>query len=141
MNCKVTWFLENNRALSKFLYGILHYLISAIKLQQNQSIKNNFISTTLATLRQFRLRIFTGKKHLQIKLGRFRKAWIWHQSNSLYQILKLKQNFRKNKLVTDKFPFFVISPFCTLHSIYLNIGFWQSSFAWKWWVFNLSTFD
>ena len=26
-----TWFLENNRALSKFLYGILHYLISIIK--------------------------------------------------------------------------------------------------------------
>ena len=26
------WFLENNRALSKFLYGILHYLISIIKL-------------------------------------------------------------------------------------------------------------
>ena len=27
-----TWFLENNRALSKFLYGILHYLISVSKL-------------------------------------------------------------------------------------------------------------
>ena len=27
-----TWFLENNRALSKFLYGISHYLISIIKL-------------------------------------------------------------------------------------------------------------
>ena len=27
-----TWFLEKNRALSKFLYGILHYLISIIKL-------------------------------------------------------------------------------------------------------------
>ena len=25
------WFLENNRALSKFLNGILHYLISIIK--------------------------------------------------------------------------------------------------------------
>ena len=23
-----TWFLENNRGLSKFLYGVLHYLIS-----------------------------------------------------------------------------------------------------------------
>ena len=28
-----TWFLENNRALPKFLYGILHYVISIIKLQ------------------------------------------------------------------------------------------------------------
>ena len=27
-----TWFLEDNRALSKFLYGILHCLISIIKL-------------------------------------------------------------------------------------------------------------
>ena len=27
-----TWFLENNRALPKFLYGILHYVISIIKL-------------------------------------------------------------------------------------------------------------
>ena len=26
-----TWFLENNRALSKFLYGVLHYLISIMK--------------------------------------------------------------------------------------------------------------
>ena len=34
-----TWFLKNNRALSKCSYGILHYLISIIKLQKNQSIK------------------------------------------------------------------------------------------------------
>ena len=27
-----TWFFENNRALSKVLYGILHYLISIINL-------------------------------------------------------------------------------------------------------------
>ena len=26
-----TWFLGNNRALSKFLYGVSHYLISIIK--------------------------------------------------------------------------------------------------------------
>ena len=28
---QIAWFLENNGALSKFLHGILHYLISAIK--------------------------------------------------------------------------------------------------------------
>ena len=28
-----TWFLKNNRVLPKFLYGILHYLISIIKLE------------------------------------------------------------------------------------------------------------
>ena len=27
-----TWFLENNRALSKFLFGTLNYLISINKL-------------------------------------------------------------------------------------------------------------
>ena len=27
-----TWFFENNRALSKFLYGILNYPISITKL-------------------------------------------------------------------------------------------------------------
>ena len=27
-----TWFFENNRALSKILYGILRYFISTIKL-------------------------------------------------------------------------------------------------------------
>ena len=26
-----TWFLENNRALSKFLYGVSHYLVNIIK--------------------------------------------------------------------------------------------------------------
>ena len=26
-----SWFLENNGALFKFLYGVLHYLISIIK--------------------------------------------------------------------------------------------------------------
>ena len=46
-----TWFLENNRVLSKFLYGILHYLISITKLSKNQSEKANFILTTEATLR------------------------------------------------------------------------------------------
>ena len=30
-----TWFLGNKRALSKFKYWILHYLISIIKLQNN----------------------------------------------------------------------------------------------------------
>ena len=32
-----TWFLENNRALSKFLYGVLHYLISITKLSKKMS--------------------------------------------------------------------------------------------------------
>ena len=49
---------------------------------------------------------------------------IWvvvHQINSLEEVLKLKQNFQKNKVITGKTPFFVIGPFCTHHSIFLNI--------------------
>ena len=45
-----------------------------------------------------------------------------HQINSLYEVLKLKQIFWKNELVTGKTPFLVIGPFCTPHSICLNIG-------------------
>ena len=45
-----TWFLEKNTALSNFLYGILHYLISITRLKKNQVIKFNFTSTTRATL-------------------------------------------------------------------------------------------
>ena len=47
-----TWFLENIRALPNFLDGILHYLISIIVLQKNQSIKSNF---TLRRNSQFTL--------------------------------------------------------------------------------------
>ena len=49
---KNTYFLANSRALSKFLYGILHYLISISKSQKNQSIKPNFILGTRSTLRR-----------------------------------------------------------------------------------------
>ena len=44
----------------------------------------------------------------QTKLQRFPKVWIWtfgwlvHQINSLYEVLKLKRNFRKNEVVTGK---------------------------------------
>ena len=38
-------------------------------------------------------------------------------------ILTLKQNFQKNKVVTGKTPFFVIGPLCCYHFICLKIGF------------------
>ena len=93
------------------------------------------------------LRILTGKKQPQIKLERFQEVWIWtsgwlvDQINSLCEGLKLKQNFQKTKIVTGKCPFYVIGPSCTPHSICLNIGFWQGSFAWKHCVFNANTFN
>ena len=41
----------------------------------------------------------------------------------LTAVLKLKQNFQKNKVVTGKTPFFVIGPLCCYHFICLKIGF------------------
>ena len=83
----------------------------------------------------------------RLKIQRLRKIGVWifgsllHRINSFKEILKLKQIFQKNKIVTGKTPLFVISSFCCLHSICLNIGFWESSFEWKWCVFNLSGFN
>ena len=83
---------------------------------------------------QLQIKILTGKTHSQIKLKRLRNVWIWcifgqlvHQINYLEEILILKLNFQKNEVVSGKSPFFVIGPFCTPHSICLNIGFWQVS--------------
>ena len=46
-----------------------------------------------------------------------------HQVNYLYEVPKLKQNFRKNEAVTGKTLFFLISPSRTPRSTVLNIGF------------------
>ena len=82
-------------------------------------------------------RILTGKNHRQVKLQRLQKVQIWafelliKQINSFLEVLKLKQNFQKNKLLTGKTPFFVIEPFCSHHFICLNIGFRYGNFVWK----------
>ena len=76
-----------------------------------------------------KLKILTGEKHPKIKLQGLRKIRIWtfgplvHQINSFQEVLKLKQIFQKNKVVTCKTPLFVIGPFCNRHSICLNTGF------------------
>ena len=67
------------------------------------------------------LRILTGKKHRQKKLWAF--GSLEQQINSLKEVLKLKENFKKNKVVNGETRFFVIGPFCTHHSICLNTGF------------------
>ena len=75
------------------------------------------------------LRILTGKKHPKIKLQRLRKIRIWtfgslvHQINSFQEVLKLNLIFQKNKAVTGKTQLFVMSQFCSRHSICLSIGF------------------
>ena len=49
-------------------------------------------------------------------------GWFVHQINSSYEVLKLKQSFRKNKLVTGKTPFFAIDTFCTPQTICLTLA-------------------
>ena len=77
------------------------------------------------------------KKHRQMKLQRLQKVQIWafglliQQIDSLQEVLKLKQNFQKNKVVTGKPPFFLIGPFCSHHFICLNTGFRYNSFVRK----------
>ena len=49
--------------------------------------------------------------------------WVIGTSNQLFiRVPRMKQNFQKNKVVTAKTPFFVIGPFCTHHSICLNMA-------------------
>ena len=48
---QITWFLGNNRALSKFRYRILYNLISITKLEKNHSVGTNFKLTAQVTLR------------------------------------------------------------------------------------------
>ena len=73
--------------------------------------------------------ILIGKKNPKMKFQRLGKIRIWtfaslvHQINSFQEVLKLETIFQKNKVVTGKDTFFVIGPFCSRHSICLNIGF------------------
>ena len=48
---QITWVLRNNRALSKFKYQILHYLISIIKSKNISPSKNNFTFTHTSYLK------------------------------------------------------------------------------------------
>ena len=43
-------------------------------------------------------------------------------SRFIEEVLKLRQNFRKNKVITGKTPFFVTGLFCTSHSIFLTLA-------------------
>ena len=48
---------------------------------------------------------------------------IWVVGQLFRRGFSTETKFLKNVLVSGKTPFFMISPFCTLHSICLNIGF------------------
>ena len=134
--------------LYKFIGNNCHLRLSSKFIQTQKRFSNSLDKTSILTWKLIvALRILSGKKHPKIKLQHLRKIWIWTfgflvpQINSVSEVLKLEQIFQKNKVVTGKTPLFVIGPFCSRHSIYLNISFWQSSFEWKWCVFNLSGFS
>ena len=68
--------------------------------------------------------------------------WVVGSSNQLFITGSYTETkLSKNKADTDKTAFFVIGPFCTSHSICLNIGFWEGSFVWICYAFNCSAFN
>ena len=74
------------------------------------------------------LKILTEKKHPQRNFQRLKSMnmaiWMVGTSNQIFiRDLKLKQNFRKYKIVTGITPFFMKSPFCTPHFVCMNIDF------------------
>ena len=93
------------------------------------------------------LRIPARKKKPQIKLQHIRKVWIWtfgsflQQLNSLYEVLVMKQNCQKNKVVTHKNPFFVIVHFILPIIFVLALAFYSAVFIGKCCLFNLSSFN
>ena len=76
---------------------------------------------------------FSKSKHTQKNSSAYKKyksilkynPWVVATSNQFFkEVFKLKQNFQISKVVTGKTLYFVKGPFCTPHSICLDIGFW-----------------
>ena len=70
----------------------------------------------------------------------------WYIKWTIYKIklflrLQLFLNWNEKKETTGKTPFFPVDTCFTSYSICLNIGFWQDSFVWKCYAFDLSTFN
>ena len=95
----------------------------------------------------YRLRIFTGNKYLWIRpqsLKKVQSIWVVGTSNksTLHKrFLHWNKILKKNRVVTGKTSLFGVGPFCTHHSIGLDMSFWYGSFVWKWYIFNLSAFN
>ena len=68
---QITTFLGNNRALFKFCYRNLHYLIRIIKLQKNQSVKANFMLTTRTTKAEIKEFLINGANETKDKVWNF----------------------------------------------------------------------
>ena len=102
---------EKNFLRKSFVYLVLYFLN---KINNNTHFIDNFASYQY---------IFSLKDTHREKAPskRFRKVWIW-TFEWLYEVLKLKQNFRKNTVVTSKILFFVIGPRCIPHFICLTLA-------------------
>ena len=78
----------------------------------------------------FRKDTHREKSNLKLNFSAYEKSEYgylgrWYIKLTLFneEVLKLKQIFQKNKVITDKTPLFVIGPFCSRHSVCLSIGF------------------
>ena len=104
-----------------YLFPTFFYLLTTNDISK-KVVQNDHVTNSIWLKLTVVLKILIGKKHPQIEFQRLRKVWIRtygslvYQINSLEEVLKLKQNFQKNKVVTGKTPFFVIGPFSTHHS-------------------------
>ena len=70
---QITWFLGNTRAFSKFKYWILHHLISIIKLQNNWSVKLNFMLIMRANLikKDSSIKKVLQHRHFPVNVAKF----------------------------------------------------------------------
>ena len=83
---QITWFLRNDRTLSKFTYWIFHYLISIIKLWKNQFVQANFILTTRPPSGKKSRRIWSWR----ITIFKTRISWTWVWFRWTWQIQRIQ---------------------------------------------------
>ena len=94
----------------------------------------SLLPQVISSIRKLPRTLFFGNFFLSFKRQRWRKKWLWifgslvDQIKSFFKVLKLKQIFQKNKVVTGKTPLFVIGLFNGRHSICFNIYLWQRVF-------------
>ena len=77
----------------------------------------SFPKSTMHTLKDSHWEKAPSNKTPQLLKSMSRDIWIVITSNQ--EVLEMKKGFQKNKVVTDKTPFFMIGPFCTPYSIFL----------------------
>ena len=102
----IIWSAKQNNNLADIVLNKPNISKDSIKDTQREKSLSNKVS------------VFT--KSMNIKI------WVVVTSKQIFirgELLKLKQNFQKNKVATGKTLFFVIGPFCTHDSVCLNSGF------------------